>query len=155
MNTKLLAIVTPPYICLGCSNQKTFWEEMFTPENMKTFGRRNSRKRRYIKDGEQYIALNIYFNYSSLENMKITSSEPKCYFGRSEKKFITSLGLKTIIRSKKRSKSRYAITNVSLKNILKVIKESEDFTSEGYVRERSKHEPTKSYFIYQNSFLSV
>ena len=30
MNTKLLAVATPPSIYHGCSNWKTFWEEKFT-----------------------------------------------------------------------------------------------------------------------------
>ena len=50
---------------------------------------------------------------------------------------ITSLGLKTILRSKKIKKARYAITNVSMKDISKIIKEFERFPYKGYVRESS------------------
>ena len=53
----LLAFVTPLYIYHGWSTQKTFWEENFTPVNMKTFGRRNVSKHMEIKDGEKYITL--------------------------------------------------------------------------------------------------
>ena len=66
--------------------------------------------------------------------MKITSSDPKDYLGRSGKGLITSLGLKTIGRSKKYKKARYYITNVCLKYLSKMIKEFEKFPYEGYVR---------------------
>ena len=41
----------------------------------------------------------------------------------------------------------YAITNISLDNISKIIKEFENFCYESYVRKKSKHVPTDSYFI--------
>ena len=78
--------------------------------------------------------------------MKIKSSEPKYYLRVSGNRFITSLGLKTIRRSKKNKKARYAINNVSLKDISKIIKEFEKFPYEGYVQKRSRHEPTDTYF---------
>ena len=52
---------------------------------------------------------------------------------------ITSMGIKTILRSKKNKKSRYAITNVSMKNLSKTTKEFEKFPFNGYVRKRPKH----------------
>ena len=56
------------------------------------------------------------------------------------------MDINTNIRSKKKKKERYAITNVSLMDISKIIKSFEKFPYEGYVRNRSKHEPTDSYF---------
>ena len=58
--------------------------------------------------------------------MKIISLEPKEYLGISGKGLIFSLGLKTIVRSKKNKKARYDITNVSMKDISKMIKEFEN-----------------------------
>ena len=58
---------------------------------------------------------------------------------------ITSLGLKTIRRAKKIKKARFSITNVSLKDISKIIKEFEDLTYEGLVKKISKHIPNESY----------
>ena len=59
MNTKLLAVATPPPIYHGCSNWKTFWEEIFTGEkkffpavNTKNCGRCNVRKHREIKGSD-------------------------------------------------------------------------------------------------------
>ena len=78
--------------------------------------------------------------------MKTTSSESKYYLGRPGKGLITSLCLKNIRRSKKTKKSRFAINNVTLKNISKIIKEFEDLHYEGYVRNRSKNMPSDSYF---------
>ena len=59
---------------------------------------------------------------------------------------ITSLGLNTFLRSKKKVKSSYTISNVSMKDILNIIKEFDKLPYKGYVRERPKHEPTNSYF---------
>ena len=61
--------------------------------------------------------------FGSLDNMKITSSEPKYYLVRTGKGFINYLVLKTTGWSKKNKKTRYEITNVSLKEIYKIIKE--------------------------------
>ena len=58
---------------------------------------------------------------------------------------ITSLCLKTIIRSKKK-KARYTITNVSLKDISNITKKFDKLPYEGYVRKSSKYEPTDSLF---------
>ena len=35
MNMNLLSVVAPPSIYRGCSTRKMFWEEIFTPVNMK------------------------------------------------------------------------------------------------------------------------
>ena len=40
----------------------------------------------------------------------------------------------------------FAIINVSIKNISKIINEFEKLPYKGYVRKRTKHEPTESYF---------
>ena len=97
----LLAVVTPPSIYHGCSTQKTFWEGKFTPVNMKNCGSYNVRENREIKDGEKYITLNISLYFGSIDKIKIISSEPKDYLEILGKGLITSLGIKTIIRSKK------------------------------------------------------
>ena len=66
---------------------------------MKNYGHRNVRKHREINNGEQYIALNISLKFDNLDRMKITSSEPKGYFGRSGKGLITSMGINNFRRS--------------------------------------------------------
>ena len=125
---KLLAVVIPTFIYHGCSTWKTFWEGKFTlgefiPLNMKSCGRLNIRKHREINNGEKYIALDISLKFGILEKMKITYSYPKDYMGRSGTGLIASMGLKTILRSKKKEKARYTITNVNIKYILKNIKD--------------------------------
>ena len=57
------------------------------------------------------------------------------------------MGLKTIWRSNREQKGRYAITNASMKDISKIIKEFEKLLYEGYVQNSPKHEPTDSYFF--------
>ena len=89
--------------------------------------------------------MDISLNFGSLENMKTTYSEPKGYLGRSGKGLIVYLGLNTIRRSKEIKRERFDITNVSIKDISKIIKEFEDFSYEGYFRTRSKHMPADSY----------
>ena len=79
-----------------------------------------------------------------MENMKIKSSEPKYYLGRSGKGLITSLILNTIKRPNKKKKAMYAINNVSLKDLSKIIKEFEYLLHEDYMQNRSKHETTDS-----------
>ena len=59
---------------------------------------------------------------------------------------ITSLGFKTKARSQKYKKARYAIINVSEKDISKIIKEFEKIEKLTYEKKRPKHEPTDSYF---------
>ena len=60
MNIKLLAVVTAPLnIYHGCFTQKTLSKEKFTPMNMISCGKRNVKKHRKTKNGEQYIILNI------------------------------------------------------------------------------------------------
>ena len=89
---------------------------------MKKCGRHNIRKHREIKNGEKYATLEISLRFFSLDKIKITSSEQKYYLGRSEKGLIIYLGIKTIEKSNKNKKVRYAITNVSLKDISNIIK---------------------------------
>ena len=62
-------------------------------------------------------------DFGILDKMKIISLEPKYLWGRSRKWLITSLGINTIIRSKKKKNARYDITNVNIKDISKIIKE--------------------------------
>ena len=152
MNKKLLAVVTPPSIYNSFSTKKTFWGGNFTlgeftSVNMKNCGRHNIRKHRYIKNSENYITLAIYLKFGSLNKMKITSSYPKYYLGRSREGLIISLGLNINLRPKK--KARYAITNVSMRDILKIINGLENFPYKGYVQKRPKHEPTESYFYLE------
>ena len=47
-----LEVVTPPSIYNSFSTQKNFWEEKFTPANMRSCGRRNVSTHREIKNGE-------------------------------------------------------------------------------------------------------
>ena len=74
---KLPEVLTPPSIYHGCSTCKTFWEEKFTPVNMKSFVCLNVSKHREIKNGEKYITLDISLKFVSLEKIKTIYSEPK------------------------------------------------------------------------------
>ena len=117
MNMKIQAVVIPPYIYYSLSTQKTLWEENvtlgeLTPVNMKNCGSHNLRKHRCINDSDKFIILDISLKFGSLDKMRIASSDPKDNLGRSGKGLITSMGIKTNVRSKKYKRSRYAITNV-------------------------------------------
>ena len=153
MNMKLLAVATPPSIYHGCSTRKTPWEEKFTGEeklfsavNMKKWGRRNFRKHREIRGSDKYATLDISLKNDSMDKMKITSSESKEKWEIPGNGFITSMGFKAKIRPHKYKKERYAIGNVSKKDLLKIIREFEKLPYENYEKKRPKHEPTDSCF---------
>ena len=106
MGIKLLEVVTPPYIYHGCFTWKKFWEEIFTGEekftlgvftavNMKNCGCRSVRKHIEIKYGDNYITLDILLKFGSLDNMRVTSSDPKDDLVSSGKGLITSLVIKS------------------------------------------------------------
>ena len=59
---------------------------------------------------------------------------------------ITLLGLKAKEGPKKYKKARYAIRNVSKKDLSKIIREFEKLPYESYDTKRPKHDPTDSYF---------
>ena len=99
--------------------------------------------------------MEISLKFGSLHKIRITYSEPKDYLGRSGKGLISSLGLKKNVRLKKKKKSRYAINNVSMDYISKIIKEFEKSSYKGYVRKSPKHEPTDRYFYLARQILSV
>ena len=149
-----LVVVTPPSIYPGCSNQKTFWKEKFTGKkdlfqsvNMKTGGRFKVRKHKEIKGSDKIVTLNVSAKFDSLNRMKTKSSESKGKLRRSGKGLVTALALKTKVRfSQKYKKARYAIVNVSKKDLLKIIKEFEKIGKVPYVKRIPKHEPTSSYY---------
>ena len=59
---------------------------------------------------------------------------------------ITSLGFKAKSRPQKYKKARYAIGNVSEKDISKIMKEFEKIEKLPYEKKNPKHEPTDCYF---------
>ena len=59
---------------------------------------------------------------------------------------VTALAFKTKVRSQKYKKVRYAIGNVSKKDLLEIIKEFEKIGKVPYVKRIPKHEPTSSYY---------
>ena len=61
--------------------------------------------------------------FGILDKMKITSSDTKGDSGRPINGLITYLGLKRNVRSNKFKKARYAINNVIMKDLSKIIKE--------------------------------
>ena len=85
-------VVTPPSIYHGCSTRKTFWDEkfagkkqyLFEPVNMRNFGKRNVRKHKEFKKGDEsvtdenkYEILEISEKIGILDMMETTSSESK------------------------------------------------------------------------------
>ena len=56
------------------------------------------------------------------------------------------MGIKDKVRSKKNTKARYSIGNVSKKYLSKIIREFEKLPYESYEMRRPKNEPTGSYF---------
>ena len=111
---------------------------------MKNCGRRKVRKHKEIKGSDKIVTLNISEKFGSLYKIKTTSSESKGILGRSGKGLVTALVFKTKVRLQKYKKARYAIGNVSEKDLLKIIKEFEKIGKVPYVKRIPKHEPTSS-----------
>ena len=150
---KFLVFVTPPSIYRCCFTRKTFCEEkflgkkdLFQSVNLKCFGRRKVSKHKEIKGSNKIVTLNVSANFDSLNNMETTSSESEVKLGRSGKGSVTALALKTKVRSIKYKKARYAIGNVSDKELSNIIKEFEKIVKVPYVKRIPKHEPTSSYY---------
>ena len=114
--------------------------------NMKNCGRCNVRKHIEIKGSDKYVTLEILLKFDSLEKMKTTSSESKDNLGISGKGLINSLVLKAKSMLKRYQKARYAIGNVSKKELSKIIREFEKLIYESYESKRPKHKPTDSYY---------
>ena len=92
---------------------------------MKHCGCSKVRKHKEIKGSNKIVTLNISSEFDSLNNMKTASTESKGNLGRSGKGLVTTLSFKTKVRLSKYKKARYAIGNVSEKDLSKIIKEYE------------------------------
>ena len=126
---KFLVVVTPLFIYHGCSTWTTFWEEkstgkqyFFQSVDMKNCGRHKVRKHKDIKGSDKCVTLNVSKKFDSLNKMETTYSESKRKWGRSGKRLVTAMALKTKVRSKKYKNTRYAIGNVSMKDLSNIIK---------------------------------
>ena len=146
---KFLVVVTPPSIYHSCSTRKTFWEENFTRKqdlfqsvNMQNFGCRKVRKHKEIKDSDKIVTLDISAEFDSLNKMETTSSHSKETLERSGKGLVTDLSFKTEVRSQKYKNARYAIVNVSEKELSKIIKEFEKIGKVPYMKRIPKHAPS-------------
>ena len=149
MKMKILAVITPPSIYRGYYTRKTFWEEKFTVDefsdtNMKNGCRQNVRKHREIKGSDKCVTLDISLKFCSMDNMIITSSEPKDNLARSGNGLITSLGIKAKAGPKRYKKARHAIKNVIKEDLSKIIREFDKLPYKSYERRRPKHETTDS-----------
>ena len=90
--------------------------------------------------------MDISLKFDSIEKMRITSSESKEKSEISGKGLVNALDFKTKVRSPKYKKARYAIGNVSKKDLSKIIKKFEKIGKLPHEKKRPKHEPTESYF---------
>ena len=108
--------------------------------NMKNCGCLKVRKHKEIKDIYKIVTLDISGKFDSLNKMETTSSESKGKLGRSGKGLVTALAFKTKVRLPKNKKERYAIRNVSKKDLSKIIKEFEKIGKLPYEKKMTKHD---------------
>ena len=94
----------------------------------------NVREHKEFKKGDErvtyenkYEILEISENFGILDMMETTSSGSKAKMGRSGKVLVTALTLRTKERSTRYKKAKYAIRNVSEKDISNIIREFEKF----------------------------
>ena len=119
---------------------------------MRNCGQFNVRKHKEIKDSDKRVTLKTYENmyeilkfsekFDDLDKIETTSSQSKVKMEGSGKGLVTALDLKTKTGSKNNKKARYAIGNVSMKDLSKKIKEFEKFVKVPHLEKTPKHEPT-------------
>ena len=90
---------------------------MIQSVNMKNCGCLKVRKHKEIKGSDKIVTLNISAKFDSLNKMKTKYSESKEKLETSGKGLVTDLAFKTKLRLKKYKKARYAIGNVSEKDL--------------------------------------
>ena len=143
----LLAVVTsPPAIYHGCSTWNNFWEEKFTPVNMKSCVRINVRKHKEINNGEKYIILDISSKLDFLDKREVTSSESKDFMGISGKGLTTSLDISTK-SSNNKQKARFAITDIANQDFRKLLKKFNNLPYIGYKSKQVHNEPSEAYLF--------
>ena len=90
---------------------------------MRNCGQRNVRKHKEIKGSDERVTLNMYEilniseNFDDLDKMETTSPESKVKMEGSGKWLVTPLALNRKATWKKYKKARYAIGNVSMKDL--------------------------------------
>ena len=126
---KVLVVVTLPYIYHVCSTRNTFWEGKFTSKEdlflsvkMKNCGRHKVNKHKEIKGGYKIVTLYISSKFDGMNKIKTTSSESKEELKISVNGLVTALDFKTKVRLQKYKKARFAIRNVSEKDLSKIMK---------------------------------
>ena len=155
MNTKVLSVVTPLSIYHMCSTRKTFWEEKFTSEenftfgeftavNMKYCGRCNVRKHREIKSSDKYVSWISCWNLRFWTIWESHLQIQKVIYEDQERGWLPLWVSRPKTMPKKYKKARYAIGNISKKEISEIIRKFEKLPYESYERKRPKHEPTDS-----------
>ena len=92
---------------------------------MKNCGSRKVRKHKEIKGSDKSVTLDILSKFDSMNKIKTSSLESKGKLERSEKGLVTALDFKTKVRWQNYKKARYAIGNVSEKDLSNIIEEFE------------------------------
>ena len=141
---KFLSVLTlPSAIYHGWYTWKTFWKDNFTLVNMKSCGRRYVRKHKEIKNGKQYIILDVSYNLDCLDKSEVTSSESKDYMVRSGKEMITSVSLSTK-RSNKKQKASFSITGITNQDFIKMLKNFNSLTFLSCKSKQVRDEPAEA-----------
>ena len=104
------------------------------------------KKNKEIRGPDKYVTFEISSKFDSLDKMKITSSDSKRKLEILGNGLITSLCFKAKAVFQKYKKARYAIGNVSEKDISMIIREFEKIEKLPYDKRKPKHEPTDCYF---------
>ena len=88
----------------------------------------------------------MLLKFVSMDKIRTTFSDTKDNLVISGKGLINSFGINYKEGPKKYKKARYAIVNLIMKDISKIIQEFEKFTYKSSENMRPKHDPTGSYF---------
>ena len=108
-----------------------FWGEKFTPVNMTSCGRRNIWKHKEIKNGEQYIVLDISSKLHFMDRREFNSSESRNYTIKAGEGLTTYLDLRTKGTNKKQRES-FSITDINNQDFRKLLKDFRNSYCKGY-----------------------
>ena len=108
-------------------------------------GHLNVRKHKEIKNGEQYIALDISSEIGCLDKRKFTSSGPRDYVGRPGERLTTSLTLRTRNSPKSEQKAKVVTNDVCLQSFVEILEGFKDVTYQRYMRKEVKNKTTDTY----------
>ena len=122
--------------------------------DLRSFVWNNAKKHRVIKNGDHYIALEIYLKLDWMGNRVVTSSGSRDYVGISGKELTNSLTLRTKIPNNK-EKDRTSITDITNHGFRNLLREFKFSHYIDYKRKHFHNESTEDLFFLIKQFFKI